>query len=214
MKSIRGILIVCSALALSAGVALAQGGDGPGAGRFDGGNRMYGRGPDGRIHPMPGQQMRTRDRRPRMHRRMHDPIARLLEHQTLLHLSPAQVNNIISIDDKLHNDNKPLVERLMAMRSGMRGMHRGWRGRGAGADTSHAAPSSAQRDSAMTIMRTLRENVWRATAAADAVLTPEQLTTAGNLDRAAHPGSVMLFQRRGQMPGPGGRDGAPPPPRD
>jgi hypothetical protein len=151
--------------------------------------------------------------RPRMHRGMQDPIARLLEHQTLLHLSPGQVNNIISIDDKLHNDNKPLVAQLMAMRSGTRGMHRGWRGRGAGADTSRAAgPSSARRDSVMTVMRTIRENVWRATAAADAVLSPEQLNTAGNLDRAAHPGPVMFFQRRGQMTAPGG-PGGPPSPR-
>jgi hypothetical protein len=207
MKAIRGTLILCSALALTAGVAMAQGGEAPdGGGRFGGGNQMYGRGPDGRGRPMPGPMM-GRMRRPHMHRRMHDPVAQLLQHQTLLHLSVAQVNNIISIDDKLHNDNKPLVERLMAMRSEMRGMHRNWRGRGAGADTSRAAPSSARRDSAMTIMRTIHENVWRATAAADAVLTPEQLTTAGNLDRAGHPGPVMFFRRQGQMPmpAPGGQ---------
>jgi hypothetical protein len=215
MKSIRGILILCSALAMTAGVAMAQGGEAPdgGGSRFGGGNQMYGRGPDGRGHPMPGPQMRGRMmHRSRMHRRMHDPIARLLEHQTLLHLSPAQVNNIISIDDKLHTDNKPFLERLMAMRSEMRGMHRGWRGRGgrgAGADSGSAAPSTARRDSAMTIMRSIRQNVWRATAAADAVLTPEQLNTAGNLDHAGHPGPVMFFRRQGQMTAPDGRGGPP-----
>lgn len=213
MKPIRGILILYSALAVTAGVAMAQGGQGPdGGGRFGGGDQMYGRGPDGRIREMPGRPNEARwMHRPHMHRRMHDPIARLLEHQTLLHLSLAQVNNIISIDDKLHNDNKPLVERLMAMRSEMRGMHRGQRERGAGADSSGRAPSSARRDTAMTIVRTMRENVWRATAAADAVLTPEQLNTAGSLDHAAHPGPAMLFRRQGQMPmlAPGGPDGPP-----
>jgi len=140
----------------------------------------------------------------RMHRRMHDPIAKLLDHQTLLHLTPAQVNSIISIDDKLHSDNKPLMERLMAMHMGGR---RGEGGSG-GADANHGPPSAARRDSVMTVMRTLHENVWRATAAADAVLTPEQLNTAGNLDHAGHPGmGMMMFRRPGMGPegGPPGR---------
>lgn len=140
---------------------------------------------------------------------MRDPIARLLDHQTLLHLTPAEVNSIIGIDDKLHNDNKPLIERLMAMRP-MRG--RAWGGRGhgrSGADTT-AGPEGAvraRRDSAMAIIRSIRENVWRATAAADAVLTPEQLNAAGNLDPAGHRGGMMLMRSREMMPD--GRGGAP-----
>jgi hypothetical protein len=198
MTSIRKIIITCSALALSAGVAMAQGGGGQadGAGRWgrDGqdGHGMAGHGMQGRG--MHGGRMHHRG----MHRRMHDPIARLLEHQTLLHLTPAQVNSIISIDDKLHSDNKPLFERLMAMHSSHRRT---------GDQAAHTPPSAAERDSAMTVMRSARENVWRATAAADAVLTPEQLNTAGGLDRAGHPGMGMMFRRPGMGPemGPPGR---------
>jgi hypothetical protein len=197
MKSIRHILIGCAAIALSASVAMAQ--DGGGAPNAPG---HWGSGRDG--HPggrMEGHHMRHGGmRRGGMHhRRMHDPVARLLGHQTLLHLTPAQVNSIISIDDKLHSDNKPLVQQLMGMR--MRGGGRDGRSVGGGDNGGHAPPSPGQRDSVMTIMRTMRENVWRATAAADAVLTPEQLTTAGSLDPAGHMG--MMF-RRPEM-GPGGR---------
>jgi hypothetical protein len=128
-----------------------------------------------------------------MHR-MQDPVARLLDHQTALHLSVAQVNNIIGIDNKLHADNKPLVERLMAMRAGMR--------REAGASGAPTGPSAAQRDSAMSIMRSIRENAWRATAAANAVLTPDQLNTAGNLDRAPRPNVLFRTVPPGDGPGP------------
>ena len=142
-------------------------------------------------------------RRHGMHR-MHDPVARLLEHQTALHLSVAQVNNIIAIDNKLHADNKPLVERLMAMRSTMRrNAPRAQEGAGAGGGPT--GPSAAQRDSVMSVMQTVRENVWRATAAANAVLTPDQLNTAGNFDRAGH--SNMM--RRMGPPGGNRGSGAP-----
>ncbi len=131
---------------------------------------------------------------------MHDPVARLLEHQTALHLSVAQVNNIIAIDNKLHADNKPLVERLMAMRSTMRRNRPHGQGE-AGAGGGSTGPSAAQRDSVMSVMQTVRENVWRATAAANAVLTPDQLNTAGNLDRAGRPNMMW------RMAPPGGNRG-------
>lgn len=213
MQTIRKILILGSALALSATAALAQGGDGPpgpaGPGRW-GPERDGPRGGEMGGHWMARRGMdRRRMRHPGMHR-MHDPIARLLEHQTLLHLTPAEVNSIIAIDDKLHNDNKPLVDRLMGMRAQMRDRERGWRGRGRdradSASAGGAAPSRGQRDSVMTIIRTIRENVWRATAAADAVLTPEQLNTAGTLDPAAHPHGMMP---RGPDAMPGGRGAGP-----
>lgn len=146
-----------------------------------------------------------RMRRHGMHR-MHDPVARLLEHQTALHLSVAQVNNIIAIDNKLHADNKPLVERLVAMRSTMR--RNGPRAQeGAGASSGPTKPSAAQRDSVMAIMQTVRENVWRATAAANAVLTPDQLNTAGNFDRAGHPNMTRRMGPRGGNPGGGAPKG-------
>jgi hypothetical protein len=190
MKFVRLTVITSAAVVLSAGAAMAQdGGGGPseGPGRWQGPGR-WGQQDRG----MSGQHMRMR--RPGMHHRMHDPVARLLDHQTALHLSPTQVNNIIAIDEKLHNDNKPLMEQLMAMH--MNRMHRGGDG---GDSANRAGPSTAQRDSAMTTMRSIRENVWRATAAADAVLTPEQLNTAGMLHRAGPPGIGM---RRGMGNGP------------
>jgi len=150
---------------------------------------------------MRGREMRNMRMRRRGMHRMHDPVAGLLEHQTALHLSVAQVNNIIAINNKLHADNKPLVERLMAMRSGTRRGGPRQEG-GAGAGVGPTGPSAAQRDSAMSIMQTLRENTWRATAAANAVLTADQLNTAGNLDREAHPNVMFRF-----APPPGGERG-------
>jgi len=186
MKAIRALLILCTAVTLSAGVALAQDGAAPG---FNGPGRWGpGRGEqfDGRGGPgMRGRHRHDMRMRQRMHR-MRDPVATLLEHQTALHLSVVQVNNIIAIDNKLHADNKPLVERLMAMRPGMRRGGPRQEG-GAGAGVGPTGPSAAQRDSAMSIMQTIRENSWRATAAANAVLTADQLNTAGNFDRAARP---------------------------
>jgi hypothetical protein len=194
MKSIRQVMITGAAIVLSASVAMAQGG-----GSAPDGLGQWEHGRDG--HPgggMPGHHTRPGGMR---RRRMHDPIARLLEHQTLLHLTPAQVNNIISIDDKLHSDNKPLVQQLMGMRMGGR---RGPDGRFGGDEADQAAPSAAQRDSVSAIVRTVQENVWRATAAADAILTPDQLNTAGSLDQTGHMGMMSL--RPGMGPGgPGGR---------
>jgi hypothetical protein len=153
---------------------------------------------------MRGRGMRNMRMRRRGMHRMHDPVARLLEHQTALHLSVAQVNNIIAIDNKLHADNKPLVERLTAMRSTMR--RNGPRAQeGAGAGAGPTRPSAAQRDSVMSIMQTVRENMWRATAAANAVLTPDQLNTAGNFDRAGHRNMM-----RGMGPAGGNRGGGAP----
>jgi hypothetical protein len=202
MKTFRQILITCSALALAAGVAMAQ--DGGGRGQ-DGPGRWGGR--DGHLGDGgPGQGMRRggMHRSGMHHRRMHDPIVRLLDHQTLLHLTPAQVNSIISIDEKLRNDNKPLIERLMAMHT-----NRPER-RGGDNEPGRSQPSAAQRDSVMSIMRTVHENVWRATAAADAVLAPEQLNTAGTLDHGAHAGMMMFRRPRpGPEMGPGASGGAP-----
>jgi hypothetical protein len=196
MKSIRQVVITSAAIALSVSVAMAQDGG------ASGGPGRWRQGRDGRPDVgVPGRQMRPGGMRHggMHHRRMHDPIARLLQHQTLLHLTPAQVNSIISIDDKLHSDNKPLVQQLRGMRVGGRGRPDSHSG---GDDADQA--SAAHRDSVVTIMRTVRENVWRATAAADALLTPEQLNTAGSLDRAGHMG--MMFRPPGLGPeGPGGR---------
>jgi hypothetical protein len=205
MKPIRTIsLIACSVIALWAHPAGAQGGGGGGGGGDgqggpDGPPRWGARQGPGFHGGMAGHQMRERMRRHGMRgARMRDPVARLLDHQTLLRLTPAQVNSLISIDDKLHNDNTPLIQRLMAMRRELQAGN----GRSRGGNAGGVAPATGQRDSAMAIVRTIRENGWRATSAADAVLTAEQLATAATLDPASRrgrggaPGSRMDMGRR------------------
>ena len=117
-------------------------------------------------------------RRAGMRHRAHDPVARLLDHQTYLKLSATQVNSLIAIDEKLHADNKPLMERLGGF------FHRG-ESREGNREQRREAPDPARRDSVVTIMTQLRENAWRANATADAVLSAEQLNLAGGLDHRA-----------------------------
>jgi hypothetical protein len=130
---------------------------------------------------------------------MQDPIARLLDHQADLRLTSAQVNSLIAIDDKLQADNRPMRERLAGWGRSMRGAM------GSGDD--RKKPDSAQmammrtmHDSAMTVMRSVRENNWRAQSAAYAVLTPDQLTSAAQLGARGGDG-------RGPMGGGGPRGG-------
>lgn len=135
---------------------------------------------------------------------MRDPIARLLDHQGSLRLTPPQVNSLIAIDEKLQTDNRPLRERLASLRPARHGhghgrMKGGTGGaRGAGTDTVNVAARMARRDSAAAVMQIMRENKWRATNAAYAQLTEEQMRAAARLEGGARSGG-----------GPGGRDGAP-----
>ena len=74
---------------------------------------------------------------------MQDPIARLLDHQADLKLTTAQVNNLISIDDKLQADNSPMRQKLA-----------GWRGSmGQNRNGNRRKPDSAQ----MAMHRTMRD---------------------------------------------------------
>jgi hypothetical protein len=119
----------------------------------------------------------------RMHRGMGDPVAQLLDHQAALRLTAAQVNSLISIDEKLKTDNTPLRDRLMALRPA----------RGAKTDSSNPAARIPQRDSAATVMQQMRENRWRAMNSAYAQLTEEQMG--------------MVAHRGGGPGGPGGPGG-------
>ena len=130
----------------------------------------------------------------RMHRGMGDPVAQLLDHQASLRLTAAQVNSLISIDEKLKTDNTPLRDRLMALRPA----------RGAKADSSNPAARIPQRDSAATIMQQMRENRWRAMNSAYAQLTDEQMGMVAH--RGGGPGGPGGFRggRAGMgMPGSG-----------
>jgi hypothetical protein len=135
----------------------------------------------------------------RMHRGMGDPVAQLLEHQAALRLTPAQVNSLISIDEKLIADNTPLRDRLMALRPAM--------GRGK-ADSSNPAAHIPQRDSAATIFQQMRENRWRAANAAYGQLNEEQMGMVAHTG-GGRPGGFQGGFRGGRRgPGGGMPDGA------
>jgi hypothetical protein len=135
---------------------------------------------------------------------MRDPVARLLDHQAVLRLTLTQVNGLIAIEEKLQADNRPLRDRLAELRP-PRHRHEG---RQAVSDSSMTGARMAQRDSAATVWQTLRENEWRATNAAYAQLTDEQMRAAALLE--SHGGLVGRDGRgqphgpRGAMPAPGG----------
>jgi hypothetical protein len=136
----------------------------------------------------------------RMHRGMGDPVAQLLDHQAALKLTPAQVNSLISIDEKLISDNKPLRDRLMALRPPMGG------DRSKKPDSATMAARRAarmpQRDSAAAVFQQMRENRWRAMNAAYGQLTEEQMNQVGRAGGGGRPGGF-----RGGFGGRGGPDG-------
>ncbi len=134
-----------------------------------------------------------------MHRGMGggDPVAQLLDHQAPLKLTSAQVNSLISIDEKLIADNKPLRDRLMALRPPMGG------DRGKKPDSASVAARIPQRDSAAAVVQQMRENRWRAMNAAYGQLTEEQMSAVGRAGGGGgRPGGL-----RGGFGGRGGPDG-------
>jgi hypothetical protein len=138
-----------------------------------------------------------------MRRGMGDPVAQLLDHQATLKLTAAQVNSLISIDEKLIADNKPLRDQLMALRPPMRG------DRDEKSDSATMAARIPQRDSAGAAFQQMRENRWRAMNAAYGQLTEEQMSVVGRTSGGGRPGGF-----RGGFRGRGGpdaemRDGGP-----
>jgi hypothetical protein len=131
-----------------------------------------------------------------MHRGMGDPVAQLLDHQAALKLTSAQMNSLISIDEKLMADNKPLRDRLMALRPPMSG------DRGKKPDSASMAARIPQRDSAAAVFQQMRENRWRAMNAAYGQLTEEQMSAVGRAGGGGGPGGF-----RGRFQGRGGPDG-------
>lgn len=138
---------------------------------------------------------------------MRDPVARLLDHQAILRLTSTQVNGLIAVEEKLQTDNRPLRDRLAALRPPRHG--RG--GRQGTSDSSMTSTRMAQRDSAVTVWQMIRENEWRATNAAYAQLTDDQMRAAALLE--SHGGLVRRDGRdnrspprgpRGAIPAPGG----------
>jgi hypothetical protein len=138
-----------------------------------------------------------------MHRGMGDPVAQLLDHQAALKLTSAQVNSLISIDEKLISDNKPLRDRLMALRPPMGD-------RTKKPDSASVAARMPQRDSAATVFQQMRENRWRAMNAAYGQLTEEQMSQVGRPGGRRAGGFPGGFSGRGGVGPDGGmRDGGP-----
>ena len=117
-----------------------------------------------------------------MHHSMGDPVAQLLDHQAALKLTPAQVNSLISIDEKMIADNKPLRDRLMALRPPMSA------DRDKKPDSATIAARMPQRDSAGVVFQQMRENRWRATNAAYGQLTDEQMSMVARVGSGGRPG--------------------------
>lgn len=155
----------------------------------------HGRGHHG-YHMMMGDRGGMRDMH-HMHRGMGDPVAQLLDHQAALKLTAAQVNSLISIDEKLMADNKPLRDRLMALRPPMGG------DRDKKPDSASVAARMLQRDSAGAVFQQVRENRWRAMNAAYGQLTDEQMSAVGRAGGGGRPGGF-----HGGFGGRGGPDGA------
>jgi hypothetical protein len=138
-----------------------------------------------------------------MPRGMGDPVAQLLDHQAALKLTAAQVTSLISIDEKLIADNKPLRDRLMALRPPKRG------DRDKKADSASMAARVPQRDSAGAAFQQMRENRWRAMNAAYGQLTEEQMSLVARTGGGGQPGGFHGgFGGRGGPDG-GMRDGGP-----
>ena len=147
---------------------------------------------------------------------MEDPIARLLDHQAALHLTSAQVNSLIAIDDKLQADNRPIRERMSGWRmmprgEGRRSMFGGRSEPDSAQMAAFMAARKAMHDSMTTVMRAIRENNWRATSAAYALLNADQINIASQFESRGGPGMggerVLMSRFRGGPSGPGESSG-------
>lgn len=126
-----------------------------------------------------GILMGTRMHRPQgMMRMMSDPAARLLDEQSLLQLSGAQVTQLIALHESTRKEMKMVMDQLRAMMPRPQGQNQGQ------AQAQRPQLSQAQRDNLATLMDSLRTVRWRATSAADSVLTTDQRHVAMRLEMA------------------------------
>ena len=160
-----GLAASIDAAPLSAQGAPPQGGQGEGA---QGGAPMR----------------RAFSRRMRMHGRsmmmemMSDPAARLLDEQSMLQLSGAQVNQLIALHESTRKETRAVMDQIRAMFPRQQAQTQG--------QTPAQRPtlSQQQRDNLSTLMDSLRTIRWRATSAADSVLTTDQRHAAMRLGMA------------------------------
>jgi hypothetical protein len=145
-----------------------------------------------------------------MMRMMSDPAARLLDEQSFLELSGAQVSQLITLHETTRRQMKAVTDQLRAMMPRMQGQNQGQ------AQGQRPQLSQSQRDNLATLMDSLRTLRWRATSAADSVLTTDQRHTAMHLAMARRSrmrrgwsGGRGMGGRGGmQRMGPGSRGGA------
>lgn len=135
---------------------------------------------------------------------MSDPAARLLDRQAVLQLTGTQVDQLIAIHERTRRQMRAVRDKLQTLVP-----HR---------DGNRTQPSAAQRDSLASLMDSMREIRWRATSAADSVLTPDQRKDVARFEmaqmsrmhgmgmpgmRGMHGSHGMRGGMRGGMPGAG-----------
>ena len=149
-----------------------------------------------------------------MMRMMSDPAARLLDEQSMLQLSGAQVTQLISLHESTRKEMKAVTDQLRAMMPRLQGQNQG-QGQAQG---QRPQLTQAQRDNLATLMDSLRTIRWRATSAADSVLTTDQRHAAVRLEmdrrnrmrrgfaggRGFGAGGGMRRMEPGGLGGPGG----------
>ena len=141
---------------------------------------------------------------------MSDPAARLLDEQSMLQLSGAQVSQLITLHESTRREVKAVTDQVRAQMPRPQGQNQG-QGQAQG---QRPQLTQAQRDNLATLMDSLRTIRWRATSAADSVLTTDQRHVAMRLEMARrnrmHHGSGRGrgFGGAGmRRMGPGGRGG-------
>lgn len=136
---------------------------------------------------------------------MSDPAARLLDEQSMLQLSGTQVNQLIALHQSTLKQTRAVADQIRAMFPRQQGETQGQ------APQQRPQLSPQQRDNLGTLMDSLRTIRWRATSAADSVLTTDQRHVAmrlamarrNRMRRGRRPGRVFGW-RGGMMQRPGG----------
>jgi hypothetical protein len=117
-----------------------------------------------------------------------DPVARILDRQTALVLTGAQVTQLIALHEAMRAKERPIRDRIHSLAPDGRGS---WR-----------EMSEVSRESVGTLADMLHEIHWRTENSADSLLTAEQRETAARLaqDQASLKSSVWQLHTRLRSP--------------
>ena len=150
-----------------------------------------------------GPRMRMRGRFMMLGMRS-DPAARLLDEQSLLQLSGAQVTQLIALHESTRKQSRAVMDQMRAMFPRPQGQAQGQ------PPAQRPQLTQEQRDNLATLMDSLRTIWWRATSAADSVLTADQRHMAVRLAmarRSSMRGGRGFGGGLMRRMGPGGRGG-------